>query len=67
VAFAGDRATEILVSAREKLEARWPTVLAVIFLLAGVFVALLGVTGLVGLGHGRAGHFARGFRKVLHP
>jgi cytochrome c biogenesis protein CcdA len=67
VAFAGERANEMLVSARKKLEARWPTVLAAIFLVAGVFVALLGVTGLVGMGHGGAGHFARRFRKVLHP
>src|SRR5437764_3692114 len=67
VMFAGERANEMLVSGRQKLETRWPTVLAVIFLVAGVFVGLLGVTGLVGLGHGRAGHFARGFRKVLRP
>jgi cytochrome c biogenesis protein CcdA len=67
VMFAGERANEMLINGRKKLEARWPTALAAIFLVAGVFVALLGVTGLVGMGHGRAGHFARGFRKVLHP
>jgi cytochrome c biogenesis protein CcdA len=67
VAFAGERATEMLVAAREKLETRWPMALAVVFLVAGAFVVLLGVTGLIGLGHGGAGHFARGFRKVLHP
>jgi cytochrome c biogenesis protein CcdA len=66
VTFAGERATEMLVSARKKLEARWPATLAVIFLVAGVFVTLLGVTGLAGLGHGRFGHFARRVRRLLH-
>jgi cytochrome c biogenesis protein CcdA len=67
VTFAGERANEMLVSGREKLEARWPAVLAVVFLVAGVFVVLLGATGLAGLGHGRFGHFARGVRHILHP
>ncbi len=67
LAFAGDRAKKLLASGREKLEARWPTVLAVIFLLAGMFVTLLGATGLAGLGHGHFGHFARRVRHFLHP
>jgi cytochrome c biogenesis protein CcdA len=67
VAFAGDRAKSMLVSARKKLEARWPVALAAIFLVAGVFVTLLGVTGLAGMGHGRVGRFARHVRRILHP
>jgi hypothetical protein len=36
-------------------------------LLAGLFVVLLGVTGLTSSGHGRLGRFMRHFRQVLHP
>ena len=67
VMFAGERANEMLVSGRQKLEARWPAALAIVFLAAGVFVILLGATGLAGLGHGRFGRFARHFRHILHP
>jgi len=67
LAFAGDRAKELLAAGRRKLEARWPAVLAVIFFVAGAFVTLLGATGLAGLGHGHFGHFARRVRRFLHP
>lgn len=67
LAFAGDRAKALLASGREKLEARWPTALATLFLLAGLFVTLLGATGLAGLGHGHFGRVARHFRHILHP
>jgi cytochrome c biogenesis protein CcdA len=65
VAFAGDRANEMLASARTKLEARWPSALAAIFLVAGLFVVLLGATGLAGLGHGRFGRFARHVHRII--
>lgn len=67
LAIAGDRAKELLASGREKLEAHWPTALAIVFLVAGAFVTLLGATGLAGLGHGHFGHFARGVRHILRP
>jgi cytochrome c biogenesis protein CcdA len=67
LAFAGERAKGLLISGRNKLEAHWPTALAVIFLVAGAFVVLLGATGLAGLGHGRFGRFARHFRHIIHP
>jgi cytochrome c biogenesis protein CcdA len=67
LAFAGDRAKELLASGRRRLEARWPAVLAIIFVVAGAFVTLLGATGLAGMGHGHFGHIARRVRRFLHP
>lgn len=46
LAVAGDGAAAILFRARARMQARWPAVLAGLALLAGVFVVLLGVTGL---------------------
>ncbi|MBV8734952.1 MAG: GAP family protein [Solirubrobacterales bacterium] len=66
--IAGPRADAILTRARAKLEAHWPKVLAAVALLAGVFVTLLGATGLAGLGHGHLGQLARRLRhRLLHP
>jgi cytochrome c biogenesis protein CcdA len=68
VEFAGPRATRLLARAREKLEAHWPAILATVALLAGVFVTLIGVTGLAGLGHSGFGSLARRIRhRLLHP
>ena len=65
--FAGPNATRMLSNGREWLERRWPMVLAVLALLAGVFVTLLGITGLASLRHGGFGRFARRLRHLLHP
>ncbi len=66
--LAGPRAALLLSRARQSLEQRWPTVLAVVALLAGLFVMFLGVTGLAGLGHGHFGQLARRLRhRLLHP
>ena len=66
--LAGSRAQDLLARGRAKLEVRWPVTLAVVALLAGLFVTLLGVTGLAGLGHGHVGSFFRRFRhRLLHP
>jgi cytochrome c biogenesis protein CcdA len=65
--FAGDRAGRLLASARQKLEAHWPAALAAIALLAGVFVILLGASGLGGLKHGGFPRFLRKIHKLLHP
>jgi len=65
--FAGDNAQRMLVGGRRRLEAHWPAVLALLALLAGLFVTLLGVTGLAGLTHGHVGGFARRLRRLLHP
>jgi cytochrome c biogenesis protein CcdA len=45
---ARDRAVGILTTGRIWLETRWPVVLSVLALLAGLFVVLLGITGLAG-------------------
>lgn len=66
--LAGPRAHEMLARARAWLERHWPAVVAALALLAGVFVTLIGVTGLAGLGHGHFGRLARGIRhRLLHP
>lgn len=66
--LAGSRAERFLAVARTKLEAHWPAVLAGVLLLAGMFVAAIGVTGLAGLGHGSAGSVARRIRhRLTHP
>jgi cytochrome c biogenesis protein CcdA len=62
---AGDRATQILGRAREYLERRWPVLLAGLALVAGVFVTLLGVTGLTSGGPGAVGRVSRRLRHVL--
>jgi len=64
--FAGPDAQLVLTRGREWLEARWPTVLAVLALVAGVIVTLLGVTGLAIGHHNDFGTFSRKFRKALH-
>ncbi|MBV8991989.1 MAG: GAP family protein [Solirubrobacterales bacterium] len=63
---AGDQAMGILTTARDLLQRHWPTVLAGIALVAGIFVTLLGVTGLASAGHGGVGRFSRGFRRLVH-
>lgn len=65
--FAGEHAERMLATGRDQLHAHWPAVLAVMALLAGTFVTLLGATGLAGLHHGHLGRFARGLRRLLHP
>jgi len=47
LAVTGDGAEALLAKARDKLHANWPKVLAVVMLLAGLFVVLLGITGLL--------------------
>ena len=64
--FAGPNAQILLTRGREWLEARWPTVLAILALVAGVIVTLLGVTGLASGHHNDFGTFSRKFRKALH-
>ncbi|MFL5861780.1 MAG: GAP family protein [Solirubrobacteraceae bacterium] len=64
--FAGPNAQLVLTRGREWLEARWPTVLAVLALAAGLIVTVLGVTGLASTHHNDLGTFSRKFRKALH-
>jgi cytochrome c biogenesis protein CcdA len=65
--FAGPRAERMLAAGRAFLERHWPVVLAVLALLAGVFVILLGVTGFAGESHNHFGRFMRRLRHIIHP
>jgi len=65
--FAGKQAQPMLTKGRDFLHRRWPVLLAVLALIAGVFVILLGATGFASHGHGRLGHFMRGFHRFIHP
>ncbi len=62
---APERSARILEHARRLLQRHWPVVLAVLALLAGVFVTVLGVTGLAGRNHGPVGRLSRKVRKVI--
>jgi cytochrome c biogenesis protein CcdA len=64
--FAGPDANRLLNRGRCALEARWPAVLALLALLAGLFVTMLGVTGIAAAHHNDFGTFARRLRHVLH-
>jgi cytochrome c biogenesis protein CcdA len=64
--FASDRAESVLTTGRDLLQKWWPILLAGLALLAGVFVTLLGITGLAIHGHGTAGNLSRQFRRVVH-
>jgi cytochrome c biogenesis protein CcdA len=62
LAFAPDRADRLLAIGRDFLQRHWPTVLAGVALVAGLFVILLGVTGF-GAAHSR---FLRRLHRTLH-
>ena len=65
--FAGSSAGRVLRATRDFLQRRWPVLVSVLGLLAGVFVVLLGVTGFVSGLHGSIGRFSRHIRHVLRP
>ncbi len=65
--FAGSHADRLLAIGRNFLQRHWPLLLSGLMLLAGLFVALLGLTGLTSSGHGRFGQFMRHFRHLLRP
>lgn len=64
--FAGPDAQLVLTRGREWLEARWPTVLAILALVAGLIVMTIGVTGLASAHHNDFGTFSRKVRRALH-
>ncbi len=63
--IAPDRAESILQGARAWLERRWPALLAVLALVAGLFVTALGVTGLAKGQHGSIGRVSGNVRRVI--
>ncbi|HET9718443.1 MAG TPA: GAP family protein, partial [Solirubrobacteraceae bacterium] len=58
-------AQEYLTRARLFLHRHWPKLLAGAALLVGLFVIVLGVTGLAGHGHGRFGRFLRHVHNLI--
>ncbi len=65
--IAGDRAEAKLTKGREFLQRRWPVVAAVVLTLGGVFVFLLGVTGVAASGRGKLARIVRRLRPSVHP
>jgi cytochrome c biogenesis protein CcdA len=65
VIFAGDRAGPMLIRGRSFLQRRWPILLAILALVAGIFVTVLGVTGILGRGHGSAAGVSRRLRHLI--
>lgn len=64
--IAGDGAKAIIERARDWLQKHWPTLVAVLALVAGLFVTLLGVTGLASGQHNTVGRLSRKFRRAIH-
>jgi cytochrome c biogenesis protein CcdA len=69
LAYAGPDAVRLLARWRSRLEARWPAVLAILALIAGVLAILLGATGFGSTHRNDFGTFSRRVRKLLrlHP
>jgi cytochrome c biogenesis protein CcdA len=65
--FAGSHADRMLAIGRNFLQRNWPLLLSGLLFLAGLFVVLLGVTGLTSSGRNDFGQFMRRFRHLLHP
>lgn len=64
---APDRAATILMGSRDWLQRHWPTLLAGLALIAGLFVITLGITGLTGGQHGSVGRVSRKLRRSITP
>ena len=64
--LGGEQAAARIMRAREFLQRHWPVVLAVVALLAGGFVIILGATGIAAGAHGRFGRFFRHVNNLLH-
>jgi cytochrome c biogenesis protein CcdA len=65
LSFAGEKSKAIIESTRDWLQRHWPTLVAVLALIAGVFVTLLGVTGLALGQHNTVGRLSRRFRRTI--
>ncbi|HET9718850.1 MAG TPA: GAP family protein [Solirubrobacteraceae bacterium] len=65
VVIAGDRAGPILARGRDFLQRRWPLLLAILAVVAGAFVAVLGVSGIIGRGRSGAAGVSRQLRHLI--
>ncbi len=63
---AGEKAKAVIESVRDWLQKYWPTLVSVLALVAGVFVTLLGLTGLALGQHNTVGRLSRRFRRAIH-
>ena len=63
--IAPHQAARILRRVRDFLQRHWPALLAVLALLAGVFVTVIGITGLTGRGHGAVARLSRKLRRAI--
>jgi cytochrome c biogenesis protein CcdA len=66
VEIKDDEAQKILGSVRDWLQRNWPVLLAGLALIAGLFVAFLGITGLLSGQHSTVGRVVRKFRRKFH-
>ena len=64
---AGERAQPTLRRWRDFLQRRWPVLLSLLLLLAGVFIVARGATAVTSGIHGRFGHFSRRLHRFFHP
>lgn len=64
--LAREHAAQILTAWRNFLQRHWPVLLSGVALLAGIFVVLLGITGLLVTRRGDVGGLARGVRHLFH-
>lgn len=65
IMVAGDRAQPILEQGRDLLQRHWPALLAGLALVAGVYVTVLGITGLVSGGHSTVSRISRRIRHTI--
>jgi hypothetical protein len=65
--FAGPQAERLLAVGRGFLQRHWPVLLAWLALAAGLFVVVLGATGVAGRSHSHFGRLMRGIRNLIHP
>ena len=63
---APGKAKTLIEGAHGWLQRHWPTLIAALALVAGVFVTLLGVTGLASGQHNTVGRLSRTFRRAIH-
>ncbi|HET9074818.1 MAG TPA: GAP family protein [Solirubrobacteraceae bacterium] len=63
--IAPERATVLLVRARDLLQRHWVLVLGSVLTLAGIFVIVLGATGVASHLHDGFGHFSRRLHKLI--